>query len=467
MKEKIISFMKQERTWEILFLGFLFCFYMGWAYVMPFNSCPDEAMRYQVAEYIYANGKLPHGADPSIINPIWGFSYAFYPMLAYMIGAVFMKITSIFTTDPAWLVLAARMVSVLCGIGMAAFTIKIGKKIFKGWQALLFITIVVLLPQSVYMFTYVNTDALALFSISMIVYMWIKGLESGWELKYCVGLSIGISICALSYYNAYGFILCSILLFGLSILLCYEKKWDYQTMLKKGLIVSAIVLALIGWWFVRNYILYDGDMLGLNITNYYGELYAQDGMKPSQRALRTPQAIGMSVWDMLTKGYNGAPDSWLDIASSSFIGCFGYMTLFLSKKITTGYWMVLVTGIFGSLIHLKENYTLTKEGRLRKEGLFNWCMLIALIIPNVLNIYNSYTSDYQAQGRYSLPMLIPLAYFVTKGWNDLLTGVVKKKTVRDAIMIGISVIFLVLVLYIYKTVIRTTYLATPLIDIGI
>ncbi len=434
---------------------------------MPFNSCPDESMRYQVAEYIYIHGKLPHGAEESIINPIWGFSYAFYPMLAYIIGAVFMKFTSIFTTDPSWLVLAARMVSVLCGVGMAIFTIKIGKKVFKGWHALIFIAIVLFLPQSVYMFTYVNTDSLALFSISIIVYMWIKGLETKWDIKYCIGLAIGISVCALSYYNAYGFILCSIILFGLSTLLCYEKKWDYQTMIKKGLIISMIVLALIAWWYIRNYILYDGDILGLNVTNYYGELYAQDGMKPSQRALKTPQAIGMSVWDMLTKGYNGSPDSWLKIATSSFIGCFGYMTIFLSDRITDLYWMFFIFGLLCTCIRFKENYALTENKCMRKEGLFNWCMGLALVIPNVLNIYNSYTSDYQAQGRYSLPMLIPLAYFVTKGVCDLLELVIKNKKVRDVIYILGSAGLLIMALYIYKTVIRATYLATPLINLGI
>ena len=41
--------------------------------------------------------------------------------------------------------------------------------------------------------------------------------------------------------------------------------------------------------------------------------------------------------------------------------------------------------------------------------------MFALLIPNYLNAYYSYSSDFQPQGRYSMPMLIPLMYFVTKG----------------------------------------------------
>ena len=36
-------------------------------------------------------------------------------------------------------------------------------------------------------------------------------------------------------------------------------------------------------------------------------------------------------------------------------------------------------------------------------------------MPCILSIYYSYTTDYQAQGRYLLPARIPLAYYVVKG----------------------------------------------------
>lgn len=55
------------------------------------------------------------------------------------------------------------------------------------------------------------------------------------------------------------------------------------------------------------------------------------------------------------------------------------------------------------------------------KGMFNWFMLIAMIIPNILNAYYSYASDYQPQGRYSLPMLIPMTYFMVMGYGNLLT----------------------------------------------
>ena len=81
-------------------LVLLFGFYVVWAVTQPYNSAPDEYMRYQIPEFIYQHGALPHGGDPSIRNPIWGISYGFTPILSYIISAGFMKVTSLFTTDP-------------------------------------------------------------------------------------------------------------------------------------------------------------------------------------------------------------------------------------------------------------------------------------------------------------------------------------------------------------------------------
>ena len=44
------------------------------AMTQPFNSGPDEQMRYYVADYIYKHhGALPGGDDPAVRNKVWEF----------------------------------------------------------------------------------------------------------------------------------------------------------------------------------------------------------------------------------------------------------------------------------------------------------------------------------------------------------------------------------------------------------
>ena len=76
---------------ELLFLAAIFVFLFLWAAVQPFDTSPDERMRYDIVKYLVEYGKLPHGGDPAIRDANWGISYAFNPILAYMIMAVFVK----------------------------------------------------------------------------------------------------------------------------------------------------------------------------------------------------------------------------------------------------------------------------------------------------------------------------------------------------------------------------------------
>ena len=41
--------------------------------------------------------------------------------------------------------------------------------------------------------------------------------------------------------------------------------------------------------------------------------------------------------------------------------------------------------------------------------------MVAVVLPNALNVWYSYSNDYQPQGRYSMPMLVPFMYYVVRG----------------------------------------------------
>lgn len=101
-------------------------------------------------------------------------------------------------------------VNILLGLGTVWLALDMGKRLFDRRKAWIFAAFVGLLPGSLFVFTYVNCDALAVFSTAVIVYAWVRYLTEGWTYKNCIILAIGVAVCTLSYYNAYGFILCSI-----------------------------------------------------------------------------------------------------------------------------------------------------------------------------------------------------------------------------------------------------------------
>lgn len=89
MSRKFKNKQKLGRTVCMIFaLLLVFGIYLAWACSQRHNFSPDEGMRSRIVQYIYEHGKLPHGGDPEIRDEDWGISYAFNPILSYMISAV-------------------------------------------------------------------------------------------------------------------------------------------------------------------------------------------------------------------------------------------------------------------------------------------------------------------------------------------------------------------------------------------
>lgn len=432
--DKIIEFYKKNKSAIIaIFLVCLFCYYFIWTISQPFNSCPDEGMKWDICKYIFENNKLPKGDEQAIRNPIWGISYAFQPILTYMIGAGFMKVASIFTMDKFSLVVAARLVSTVSMTLSIYFVIKISDKLFKDKEIykILFVVFIAFQPITAFLASYINNDSTAVLATTMIIYLWILGLESNWKTKHCVLLGLAIGFCALTYYNAYGYILCSIILCLVSVT---SNKMKAKDIWKKILIVGLIAIAFAGWWFVRNAILYNGDFLGINAQNECGDKYALHDYKPSTRL--TLQKEGKSLIYMIVE------KEWLNTTAVSFIGVFGYHTIMMSTKIYYCYLAIWVIGAIGCLINFKELFIYKKEEK--NKYLLNYIFVASIIIPILLSMYYSYASDYQPQGRYIMGIIVPFTYFLVKGIETLLEKFIKSEKIRNVIIIALMLLIIVI-----------------------
>lgn len=430
--DKILEICKKNKKIIMaIFLIGLFCYYLIWTVSQPYNSCPDEKMKWDICKYIAEHNSIPDGRDESIRDSAWGISYAFQPILTYMICAVFVKIASIFTTQQFALVVVARLVSTISMTLTIYFVIKIANKLFKdkGIYKYLFIVFIAFQPITAFLASYINNDSTAILAISMIIYLWILGLESNWKTKHCILLGGAVGFCALTYYNAYGYILCSVLICLSSAVL---NKMDAKEIAKKALIVASVAFAVAGWWFVRNAIIYDGDILGTKTQNEYGDKYALEKYKPSVR--KTPENSNESILHMLNE------DAWAKTTVKSFVGIFGYQNILMSNKIYYLYLSLWLIGGLGCLLKFKDLFIYKKEEK--SKYILNYIFVIAIIIPILLSIIYSYTSDFQPQGRYIMGIIIPFMYFVVNGIQTMLEKFIKSEKIRNIIIIMIMLLII-------------------------
>ncbi len=402
-------------------------------------------MRFLIPQYIFKHGILPKGSDFSIIDPKWGTSYGFTPIFTYIVSAVFMKITSFFAKDFRSLLYAARLPGVLWGMGTAYFALKMSKRLIDKKFRWIFVGLVVLLPQFLYLSTYVNCDSFAIFSASMTLYACIIGPENDWNIKSRTLLAIGISACLLSYYNTYGMVLCSMIYYVVTSGLFRKDNTDRKKEWKKFLYIIAIILLLAGWWFIRSAIINKGDVLGLASSNRCGELYAQKGYKPSQRW--TPVSRGVGFFSMIGKHL------WFMQTYCSFIGLFGYMTYWISNFCYTIYSVIYSVGFLGIILKLikciREKVKITKE-----RILFHALMLSSIVMPISISLIYSYFFDFQAQGRYIMPMLLPFMYYLARGIEHLIVTIFKNEKTQKIIT---TVVTAILIFTLITVLIQTVY----------
>jgi len=424
---------------SICYFGLYLVFGLSLLIKQPFGNPPDEYNRFLIPQYIAENGTLPNGYDESIRIGGYGFSYGFQPILPYMFQGYAMRFMGLFTDSEKALLYTARGVNLFLGLCTAWFVLQLSRKWFSDRRfSWLFAFLATFLPQSIFVHTYVNTDSCCMFSIAVMLYGLTGGLESRFAPRDSLLLAAGIILCALSYYNAYGYILSCILIFSVFFLSRSSSgklQYDVGDFLKKGIFISAVVLLGIGWWFIRSAILYDGDFLGLQARHECALLYAIPEFHPDTRI--TWQNQGYSLLEMMKES-----DFWT-LSVLSFIGVYGPMTIttslwvyrFYKAMFLLGFLLCVVIplsktrmingyGVFYETSAFDEKHTFREllYGSNKAFRIFyHLNMLFCIVMPLFLSLIYSYATDYQPQGRYLLPALLPVCYYtihgLEKAWN--------------------------------------------------
>lgn len=423
---------KKQSFIDIIIIIFFFTLYLSFALHLPINMGPDELMRYDIPEWIFNHGRLPIGNEKELINSIWGISYGFTPYLPSIVAVGFMKIFAIIFSGKNTLIFAARLTSVFAGTVTIWLTLLIGDEVYgKRYSKYLFAVLIGSLPQFVYLCAYFNNDIFSIMSCTMILYAWIIGVKNNWNIKSCIILGVGIGLCALTYYNAYGYILCSLAICILMFWKYRDNKFERNIFIKKTVLVLVLVLLIAGWYFVRNYIIYNGDILGINSSRTCGEMYALDQYKPSLHM--TYKKMGKTIIDLI------CDNTWIKYTLKSYIACFGYMTIWTKPYVYKIYYFIILVGVISFIFSLRKNL------RARKHFLL-YIMLLTIVIPIILSLYNSYATDYQPQGRYIMSGLPALMLFVTGGYDYI----DKKQTKENLIPIIILLIWILLFIFVFS-----------------
>jgi 4-amino-4-deoxy-L-arabinose transferase-like glycosyltransferase len=273
-----------------------------------------------------------------------------------------------------------RWMTILIGVGMVILTYDIGCKIFaRPILATAGAALVAFVPQFVYLSGAINNDVLAGLAGTAVLWACVRLVRCGitWHASVLVGILYGLAL--LTKLN----LLVLLALIELAYVLAAWPKRDWRAFLGGNGIVLALTVAIAGWWFWRNEMLY-GDFLGVKILN---EMWA--GRPFSEGWWAIPQSL---------------PYLW-----SSLWGRFGYGQLPLPEAVYQGMFWFCAAALSGLLLVRRRDSSLR---------------LLMLLLTNVLVfvgvvLYYIAIQPAGAMGRFLFPGLSAFALLVVWGLSRL------------------------------------------------
>ncbi len=286
--------------------------------------------------------------------------------------------------------LIPRWVNVLLGALTVVLTYQIGRRVWPDAPLLALgsAAVIALNPQFIYTSAAINNDIIAAACGAAVLLLCIRIVQDGADRRTVIwlGLTYGCALLSKLHLAAAG---------ALIALALFWEAWHEKPRLqgrfawvRRGvsglLLVGVIALALAGWWFIRNWMLY-GDLTGMRVVN---ELWA-----------------GRSARDNWWAIGQGLPYLW-----ASLWGRFGYGQIPLPQAVYTVVLVVCIISVLGYVW----------PGRRRFPMALAFLLILTIVLYSAIVLYYMLIQPAGAMGRFLFPALPAFAIVVVGGLSGWL-----------------------------------------------
>lgn len=382
------------------------CVRVPFIFAVPMQEAPDEFSHYWVIKFLHDNMRLPSLAEIAA-----GGASAVYGSLPQFGYVPHVMLTMLFPAET--MTLGMRFGSLCMGLVMIAAAFYAGRLIFKERLLALALPVTLVVhPQLAFLHSYANNDSTSSALSSLIILLMLQVIYTGVTLKRATAIGALVGWTALTKFSALA-VIPVVILAILAATVIHSSSWAL-TLAVLGLI-GAMVAAMTGWWFMRNYQEFSGDFMGTK-TMYmtWAKLFnrEQNYYQPASHILKD-----FSWWRMLFFSY------W---------GLFGYMTKYLWRPVYIVYGVLFFSAVAGMLrtAYSAGRTALTARGddggkvNLLRHWLTventAWTSLVLVVVINIVSvIWASMVNLGGPQGRYLFTSEIPIIALIILGLRSL------------------------------------------------
>jgi 4-amino-4-deoxy-L-arabinose transferase-like glycosyltransferase len=406
---------KAIRT-PLLWLAILYlCVGLAYALVTPLFEKPDEDGHYGYILYLRENYKLP----PLIFSEGFPSEYK-QPPLYYVVTSTltgwlpgpadpdqllatnpYMDFSvpgyrndnrNVFLHPPYLtpLVLGARLVSLLFGLGTMLSSYYLALKLFHKDSLIPMATAAVVgfQPQFLYIATAVNNDAAMAFFATLVLTILVYRLERDDVPHFAILMGAILGLASITKVSG-------LVLFPLtSLALLIIHRGLSRALFRDGVVIVTVALLIGGWWYVRNGLLY-GDPLSIGVHTSGDTPVRLFGSRIRHDLL----SIEHTFWANLSRTFVG--QIWLEKA------------LVWWGRVSLG---LLAVGLVLNWLNLPP---WALDSRLQRSpwGFHTWFMLLSWPLTFLLLLITYWTQEGSwAYGRLLFPAVAPIALCLVLGW---------------------------------------------------
>lgn len=422
MADQVASSSSRVRRVEIAAVialaAFAFVNALAWAIVLPLGHGPDEPTHFVVVAFELVFRSIPEvGVDDwgamatvavdGVRSPL--YSYAAQPGLSYMISAAAIHFLAGDSDEPARY---ARFPGALwCGLFVLVTYFGTTRMIPREpGVALLAASVAAFWPQLTFVFSYISNDGLTALVSAALIASWWAGFRNGWRHRDALITGVLAGLVLLNKPNGFPVAATAALVMIVSL------SGTRISKLRRFVLAGVGCVATSGWWYWIAFRRYGWDV--------FGEARADAVRESLGLVWHSGRYFGKSLFATAFEPFPRFGETWFLGTLRTAVGAFGHLTIALPE------WAYLLTGILTGLAVAGAIFGLSRL-RLR-AGREAWIHMITFgLIPAVmaLSLYRSWAIDFQAQGRYLFPVMLPfvamLAYGLLapcRGWARSMAG---------------------------------------------
>ncbi len=383
-----------------LLLLLVFCIYYAVAaWHLPRGAGPDSEAHYDVARFVYEKGRLavlPDDAGSLLLTP-YGTTRALRPPLSYLVAA---GMAGLIHESGDSLFKSLRFGSaLLCALAVMLTFLGLILLYERYWLALAGALLFGLLPQLAFIASYTNDDSGAIFAGTALAFSIILILRYGLTVRTSVAFGLATGLVLLSKFTAW------VLLPAAAVFILPRLVQLRGRAIKLAAVLAITALIGGGWWIVFNMIHYGVDdplltRASRNLSQQHATIANPENRGYASRGIGASQLIIQNYKNFIGESFKAV------------VGNLDWLRLRVGWPQYLLYGLLFVMGMLYfpfRLIARNIRYGVKREVAEPDGATFFYLVLFfMLLIQIVMYVRFNLYHDVQIQGKYLLPVLLPM-----------------------------------------------------------